>query len=67
MTDRILLEVAGDGPVLTALDAHRVWVGEQVLAVEIRVLPEPAGDGWHRAPLAEQAPAAIRVTRMAAP
>ena len=66
VTDRILLEVAGDGPVLTALDAHRVWIGEQVLAVEILVRPEPAGDGWNQAPLAEQVPAAIRVTRMGA-
>jgi isoleucyl-tRNA synthetase len=67
VTDRILLEVVGAGPVVIALDAHRVWIGEQVLAADIRTLPEPVGDGWHPAPLAEQTPAAIRVTRVAAP
>jgi isoleucyl-tRNA synthetase len=35
VTDRIGLEIAGDDQVRRALDAHRDWLAEQVLATEI--------------------------------
>ena len=35
VTDRIVVEVAGDDRVKRALDAHRDWIAEQVLAKEI--------------------------------
>jgi isoleucyl-tRNA synthetase len=67
VTDRIGLEVSGDPPVLAAVDAHAKWIAEQVLATEILVVAEPAGEGWHPVTLADQARATIRVTRSAAP
>ncbi len=66
VTDRIRLEVTGDERVLTALEAFRDWVAEQVLAVEIRVLPSEAGEGWHPVSLSDGVEAAIRITRTAA-
>ncbi len=62
VTDRILLEVIGDERVLAALDAHRDWVAEQVLAVDVRVLPAEAGGGWHPVSLSDETRAAIRIT-----
>ena len=46
---------------LAALDAHRDWIAEQVLAVEIRVWrPKPAGAGWHPAALGDEIQVAVR-------
>jgi isoleucyl-tRNA synthetase len=63
VTDRIVLEVTGDERVIAALEAHRDWVAEQVLAVEIRVVPSEVDAGWHPISLSDGARAAIRITR----
>ena len=43
VTDRIRLEVAGGRAVMATVDAHRGWIAEQVLAVEVTAVRH-----WHR-------------------
>ncbi len=64
VTDRIRLEVAGDDRVMAAVDAHRAWIEDQVLALDTVIGLAPTGDGWHVVPLADQSEATLRVTRL---
>jgi isoleucyl-tRNA synthetase len=62
VTDRIALAVSGDGAVLDAARAHRAWIQEQVLAVDISVSADRDGEGgWQEAELADGSHGAIRV------
>ncbi|HUJ66834.1 MAG TPA: class I tRNA ligase family protein, partial [Acidimicrobiales bacterium] len=61
VTDRIVLEVAGELDVGAALHSHRDWIAEQVLAVEIRWVEETDGDGWRPTELADGTPLSLRV------
>ena len=63
VTDRIDLEVTGGSDVRAAIDAHRDWIAEQVLAVSIEFVESGTGDGWVSATLADGAEVAIRVRR----
>jgi isoleucyl-tRNA synthetase len=65
VTDRIHLEVAGGPDLRAALDAHRAWIAEQVLAVSVAFVETGAGDGWVSAILADGTDVAIRVRRAA--
>jgi isoleucyl-tRNA synthetase len=49
VSDRIRLFVAADGPVLEAVEEHRAWIAEEVLATEL-----VTGDGLHGNTLARQ-------------
>ena len=71
VTDRIGLEVAGDDQVRRALDAHRDWVAEQVLATDIAwagsgdlATDDPAGPGASTA-LADGSTVSVRIKRPA--
>ncbi len=66
VSDRIRLEVGGDPDALKAVQEHRGWIAEQVLATELVAPAEPDGDGWHEATLADDVQVWIRVTRVAA-
>jgi isoleucyl-tRNA synthetase len=69
VTDRIRLEVAGGPAVMRTVEAHRAWIAEQVLAVEVVTVDTaggspPADDGWYPAALGDQndqCPVAVRV------
>lgn len=63
VTDRIDLEVTGGPDGRAAIDAHRDWIAEQVLAVSIEFVESGTGDGWVSATLADGAEVAIRVRR----
>ena len=63
VADRILLDVSGPPEVGAAIDAHRDWIAEQVLAREIRFAEEP-GEGWAHHELADGTPAAVSVKRV---
>jgi isoleucyl-tRNA synthetase len=58
VADRIVLEVGGSEEVRSAVETHRGWIGEQVLAREIR----PA-EGAPNLELADGTPVLVRVTR----
>ena len=64
VTDRIRLEVGGEGPVLEAVESHKTWISEQVLARELVVAAATAGADWHEATLSDQAQSTIRITRL---
>jgi isoleucyl-tRNA synthetase len=64
VSDRIRLEVAGDAAVLVAVEAHREWIAEQVLAVELLTRDEPIGEGWQPATLADEVQVWVRVSRL---
>jgi isoleucyl-tRNA synthetase len=69
VTDRIRLEVGdrgGDTRALPAIQAHRTWISEQVLARELSVAAPPAGSGWYDAILSDQVGVPIRITRLPA-
>ncbi len=67
VTDRIALAVSGDAAVLDAARAHRAWIQEQVLAVDISVSADRDGEGgWHEAELADGSHGAIRIARTGA-
>ncbi|MGH9056495.1 MAG: class I tRNA ligase family protein, partial [Acidimicrobiales bacterium] len=70
VTDRIHLELSGEPTAISALEAHRRWVADQVLATEITILWEPpsgaaetAGEGWRHGRLADGANVWARVGR----
>jgi len=63
VADRIVLEVSGPEEARTAVDAHREWIAEQVLAREVRVVDTP-GDGWAEQELADGTPVAVNVNRL---
>ena len=67
VSDRIRLDVAGDTRALAAVETHRAWIEEQVLATELLVVAEPTGDGWCPAVLADQTQVQVRITRQPAP
>jgi isoleucyl-tRNA synthetase len=48
VTDRINLEVSGPADVVAAVDLHRTWVAEQVLAVDLDLTEgdTPDASGW---------------------
>ena len=69
VTDRIILEVSGDQPVHRALEAHRGWIAEQVLATGIVSIEggdlasgDPAGS-WASSELADGSRVAVRIRR----
>jgi isoleucyl-tRNA synthetase len=69
VTDRIRLEVGdrgGDTRARDAIQAHRPWISEQVLARELTVVAPPEGSGWHHAVLSDQVEVPIRITRLPA-
>ena len=70
VTDRIRLEVAGGPDLRAALDAHRDWVAEQILAVDIAAADVAgvtgdgsAPEGWSSARLADGTDVWVRLTR----
>jgi isoleucyl-tRNA synthetase len=71
VTDRIVVDVAGDDPVTRALEAHRDWTAEQVLATEIvwvgsddPAIEDPSG-GWASTTLADGFSVSVRIKRSA--
>jgi isoleucyl-tRNA synthetase len=70
VTDRIVLEISGDELVLRALNAHRAWIAEQILATEIllvetdAVASDPSG-AWASTTLADGSSVAVRIKRSA--
>jgi isoleucyl-tRNA synthetase len=71
VTDRIVLEISGDELVLRALDAHRAWIAEQILATEILLVEtdavasdDPSG-AWASTTLADGSSVAVRIKRSA--
>jgi isoleucyl-tRNA synthetase len=71
VTDRIVVDVAGDDPVKRALEAHRDWTAEQVLATEIvwvgsddPATEDPSG-GWASTTLADGFSVSVRIKRSA--
>ncbi len=67
VTDRIGLELAGDGAVVEAVQAHGRWIAEQVLAEDLRMETAPtfddsASDGWHQVSLSDQMGVWVRIT-----
>jgi isoleucyl-tRNA synthetase len=62
VTDRIRLEVAGEGAVVEAIHVHRAWIAEQVLARELDVEAGPGAEGWYEVSLSDQIAAGIRIT-----
>jgi isoleucyl-tRNA synthetase len=69
VSDRIRLEVAADRGVVDAVEEHRLWIAEQVLAEELRTEALPASDdrapdGWHQVSLSDQIDVGVRITAL---
>jgi isoleucyl-tRNA synthetase len=65
VSDRIRLEIAqADDRLLAALEAHRDWVAEQVLALELGVEPEASGPGWGRYEMAGGGGVSVRTLKL---
>ncbi len=69
VTDRIVVSVApaggSDASVLEALlDAHGAMIMEQVLAVDMRLVPAAEGQGWASVELADGTAVAFRIERV---
>jgi len=65
VTDRVRLEVAGPAEVVTAVDRHREWVSEQVLAVDLSLNSQetPDASGFSPGELPDGRVAWIRIDR----
>jgi isoleucyl-tRNA synthetase len=65
VTDRVRLEVAGPAPVIAAVDRHRGWVAEQVLAVDLLLTGEerPDASGFFPGELPDGRVVWIRIDR----
>jgi isoleucyl-tRNA synthetase len=65
VTDRVRLEVAGPAEVVAAVNRHREWVAEQVLAVDLLLTDKetPDASGFFPGELPDGRVAWIRIDR----
>ena len=64
VTDRIRLELSVPAAVAVAVDAHRAWVAEQTLAVDLEILTgddAPQGEHWQEGQLPDGRAVWLRV------
>jgi len=63
VTDRIDLDLAGGPGLSDAVEAHRRWIEEQVLALSMTLGEGAEGGGWSEAVLADGTQVAVRLHR----
>ena len=66
VTDRIHLRLSVPAAVAIAVEAHRAWVAEQTLAVDLKLETgdePPSGDHWHEAQLPDGRAVGLRLRR----
>ncbi len=64
VSDRIVLRIEAAAVVAAAIEVHRVWIAEQVLATSLEVYAigaGPGGDGWQSAELPDSGLVRVRI------